>query len=408
MVIFAMLAARNKVGGMERRIASVLARLAVAALAAASPASAAGLDIRIVYLEAPVERPPTLSNLDPVPEDLGLAGAEIGLNDNMTTGSFLGHRYALDVAVAAPGEDVLAAARAALAATRLLVVNAPADTLLAIAGLPEAAGALIFNATAPEVRLRDADCRANVLHTIPSYDMRADALMQFLVWKRWTRLAMFVGPNPPDGAFAEALRRSAVKFGLEIGAEKGWSFATDMRRSAMAEVPPLTQDLGDYDVLLVSDEVGDFGQYVLYNTWEPRPVAGSEGLAPRTWSGALEQWGAVQLQTRFRNHAGRDMRSEDYGAWSAMRAIGEAVTRTGTADPAALRRYMLSGDFRLDGFKGAILSFRPWNGQLRQPIPLVHPRALVALAPMDGFLHRSNLLDTLGLDEPESKCKAFE
>ena len=314
----------------------------------------------------------------------------------------------LDAVVVTPGEDVLAAARAALAATPLLVVNAPADTLIAIADLPEAAGALIFNATAPEVRLRDADCRANVLHTIASYDMRADALMQFLVWKRWRELAMLVGPNPPDAEFAEALRRSAVKFGLEIGAEKGWSFETDMRRSAVTEVPALTQDLGDHDLLLVADEVGDFGQYVLYNTWEARPVGGSEGLAPRTWSGALEQWAAVQLQNRFREHANRDMRSEDYGAWAAVRAIGEAVTRTGAADPATLRRHLLSEDFRLDGFKGAILSFRPWNGQLRQPIPLVHPRALVALAPMDGFLHPTSLLDTLGLDAPESKCTAFE
>jgi ABC transporter substrate binding protein (PQQ-dependent alcohol dehydrogenase system) len=389
------------------RMTSMIARLALA-LAVATAADAAPLDVRIAYLEQVVARPPTLSNLDPVPEDLGLAGAEIALGDNMTTGSFLGHEYALGLHVVPPGQDVLAAARAALAETRLLVVNAPADTLLAIADLPEADDALVFNATAPEVRLRDADCRANLLHTIASYDMRADALMQFLIWKRWRALAMLVGSNAPDAEFADALRRSAVKFGLEIGAEKGWDFTTDMRRSATVEVPPFTQGLGDYDVLLVADEVGDFGQYVLYNTWEARPVAGSEGLSPRTWSGALEQWAAVQLQNRFRDHAGREMRSEDYGAWAAVRAIGEAVTRTGTADPAALRDHILSADFRLDGFKGAILSFRAWNGQLRQPIPLVHPRALVALAPMEGFLHQTSELDTLGLDEPESRCTAFE
>jgi ABC transporter substrate binding protein (PQQ-dependent alcohol dehydrogenase system) len=399
-------AARTDYAGGMQRMTSLLAGLGLAALAAAS--HAAPLDVRIAYLEQVVAHPPTLSNLDPLPEDLGLAGAEIALGDNLTTGSFLGHDYVLDLHVVPPGEDVLAAARAALAETPLVVVNAPADTLLAIADLPEAQDALIFNAAAPEVRLRDADCRANVLHTIASYDMRADALMQFLIWKRWRGLAMLVGPNPPDAEFAEALRRSAAKFGLGIGAEKAWDFTTDMRRSATVEVPSLTQDLGDYDVLLVADEVGDFGQYVLYNTWEARPVAGSEGLSPRTWSGALEQWAAVQLQNRFEAHAGREMRSEDYGAWSAVRAIGEAVTRTGTADPAALRRYMLSADFRLDGFKGAILSFRSWNGQLRQPIPLVHPRALVALAPMEGFLHRTSELDTLGLDAPESGCLAFE
>jgi hypothetical protein len=32
----------------------------------------------------------------------------------------------------------------------------------------------------------------------------------------------------------------------------------------------------------------------------------------------------------------------------------------------------------------------------------------VALAPMDGFLHQTSLLDTLGVDEPESRCTAFE
>ena len=208
---------------------------------------------------------------------------------------------------------------------------------------------------------------------------------------------MLVGPNPPDAAFAEALRRSAVKFGLEIGAEKGWSFETDMRRSAVAEVPPLTQDLGDHDVLLVADEVGDFGQYVLYNTWEARPVAGSEGLAPANLVGRARAMG--------RRAAAEPLPRSTPAATCAPRTTppGRRCARSARRSPApapptraTLRAYMLSDEFRLDGFKGAILSFRPWNGQLRQPIPLVHPRALVALAPMEGFLHQASQLDTLG------------
>jgi ABC transporter substrate binding protein (PQQ-dependent alcohol dehydrogenase system) len=121
----------------------------------------------------------------------------------------------------------------------------------------------------------------------------------------------------------------------------------------------------------------------------------------------VEQHGAAQLQNRFRAAFQREMTPEDYAAWAAMAAIAEATTRTKTTDPAALRAYMLGADFRLAGFLGAPLSFRAWNGQMRQPIPLVTERAVVALAPIDGFLHQSNTLDTLGIDAPESQCTAF-
>ena len=62
----------------------------------------------------------------------------------------------------------------------------------------------------------------------------------------------------------------------------------------------------------------------------------------------------------------------------------------------------------LGGFKGRPLTYRGWNGQLRQPIAIAHPRALVAQAPLEGFLHQTNELDSLGLDRPESTCEAFE
>ena len=381
---------------------------ALLAAALAAPSATAETAVDMVYLERRVERPPTLSNLDPIPGDLGLAGARVALADNATTGQFLGHAYALEEIVVEPEEDWLDAARGALGRAALIVANAPAEDLLALADLPEAEGALILNAAAEEVALRDADCRRNVLHTIASHDMRADAIMQFLVWKRWTATALISGDKPQDRAFAEALRRSAGKFGVRIAAEKDWVFDVDMRRSAAGETPLFTQDLGQHDVLLVSDEIGDFAQYILYNTWLPRPVAGSEGMSPQTWSGALEQWGAVQLQNRFRAAAGRDMRSIDHGAWLAVRAIGEAVTRTGSADPQTIRAYLLSDAFALDGFKGAALSFRDWNGQMRMPVPLVHPRALVTLTPIEGFLHERNPLDTLGIDAPESVCTAFD
>jgi YVTN family beta-propeller protein len=50
------------------------------------------------------------------------------------------------------------------------------------------------------------------------------------------------------------------------------------------------------------------------------------------------------------------------------------------------------------------LSVRPWDHQVRQAILLAAPHSVVADAPIEGFLHRTNQLDTLGDDEPESAC----
>ena len=380
----------------------------VVLLLACATVARSGTEVTVGYLKIEAPRPPVLSNLDPLPEDLGLAGAKTGISDNATTGQFLGQTYELIAEIVPEGGDALDAARALLGQTRFVVLDAPAAAQLAITDLPEAKEALLFNASSGDLALRDTECRVNLLHTLPSDAMRTDALAQVFVQKRWTDLVMIAGSHPDDLAYAEAMRRSLTKFGLKLEEEKRWAFDADMRRNAAQEVPLFTQDFGDYDALIVADETGDFGRYILYNTWQARPVVGSEGLSAVTWSPVIEQWGAAQLQSRFTDVAGRAMLPRDYAAWAAVRTLGEAVTRLDTADPFALRAYILSDKFELAGFKGRPMTFRTWNGQLRQPIAVVHPRAMVAQAPLEGFLHRVNELDTLGLDEPESKCEAFE
>jgi ABC transporter substrate binding protein (PQQ-dependent alcohol dehydrogenase system) len=380
--------------------------LSAVLIALASPAPAE-LPVAITYLRLEVDRPPVLSNLDPVPEDLGLAGAEIAVKDTQTTGSFLGHSYSLSVVSVPPGGDLPAAAREALKTSRLILIEADAAAILSIADLPQAQDALLFNVASGAGNLRSGDCRANLLHTMPEDAARADALMQVLQKKQWQDAVLIVGPKPADQAFAEALRRSAAKFAIRILAEKDWTFDTDLRESTMDEVPRFTQDFPNHDIVLVADETDDFARYVEHNTWMPRPVGGSTGLVGTAWSAVIEAWGAVQLQNRFEDAAGRDMRAQDYAAWLAVRAIGEAVTRRNTNDPAAIRAHLLDPAFQMDGFKGRGLSFRAWNGQLRQPIAVVNSRALVTLAPVEGFLHQRNEMDSLGLDAPESACTAF-
>lgn len=368
------------------------------------------LDVQILYVEQRVERPPVLSNLVSWPDDEGIQGARLGANDNNTTGKFLGQNFELETLIFdsdSAESDTLASIQSALSdGPRLVILNLSKNLLTSVADLPEAADDLLFNAQSMDSAVRDAECRANVLHTISSRSMLSDALVQFFVMRKWDDVFLIAGNREGDGLFADAVRRSLKKFGLNTVSDKSWIEDADMRRNASSEVPVLTQ-ARSYDVVVVTDEDQDFSQYLLYNTWLPRPVAGSAGLTPVTWSPVIEQWGAAQLQSRFFELAGRDMTSRDYANWAAVRSIGEAVTRTDSTNVSVVKDYLLSEDFELAGFKGASLSFRTWNGQLRQPVQLVHARAVVATAPIEGFLHPTTELDTLGLDQSESQCVDF-
>lgn len=389
---------------LPRWVLALVASLCVVSASAAQTP----LDITIGYLERVIPPPPVLSNLEDVPDDLGLSGTQLGIQDNATTGKFLKQTWQLETAHIAEGDDFLAAAKALLQKTPYIVVKAPMADLLALADLPEAKAALLFNASALDDALRDDQCRVNIVHTVPSRAMLTDALAQFAVVKRWTDWVLLGSTSDNDRALAAAYMRSATKFRVQVLAQKEWAFEADMRRNAGQEIPLFTQDLPDHHLMVVADEAHDYGRYVMYNTWLARPVAGSEGIVPSGWSGAVEQHGAAQLQSRFRDLSGRTMQDIDYAAWAAVRTVGEAATRVSSADPVAVRDYIFSDAFELGGFKGRPLSYRPWNGQLRQPIPISHPRAIIAIAPMDGFLHQRNPLDTLGIDEPESRCTAFK
>ncbi|SDE89669.1 ABC transporter, substrate binding protein, PQQ-dependent alcohol dehydrogenase system [Celeribacter baekdonensis] len=393
-----------------RRTFRVAAAGLLCALCVQTGVQAAELNLTVGYLRLEEPAHPVLSGLDPVPERRGIEGAELGVKDNQTTGGFLGHSYALDVvslAPEAPAADVAAAARDMLAKTRVVVLDMSSEAALAVADLAEAKGAILINAASGDVALRGALCRANMLHTALEDGMAADALMQVLLSKRWTKLAMIVGPTPEDGVRAQTYRQAAQKFGLKIVSEATWTFDSDLRRAASREVPLLTQGFKSHDVVLIADAHDDFARYIEHNTWEPRPVAGAGGLTAVAWAPVIEQWGAAQLQSRFTDMTGRVMTPRDYAAWAAVRALGEAVTRTGSTEETALSAYLLSDGFELAGFQGRPLSFRNWNGQMRQPVPVVNAHAQVVAAPLEGFEHPQNPLDTLGTDQPESECHAF-
>ena len=361
--------------------------------------------VRIAVLSQLVERPPALSNLELPPDDSGLLGARMAIMENNTTGRFMKQRFELREKIVPVRGDVVAAFKELVGdGFRFIVANLSPGTLLRVADLPEAKEVLIFNAGAPDDILRNEQCRANILHTIPSRAMMADALAQYLAWKRWPKWFLVVGRRKEDRLFAGALKRAANRFGAKIVAEKVWAFGPDARRTAKLEVPVFTQGV-DYDVLIAADEIGEFGEYLMYRTWEPRLVAGTQGLVPTTWDRAHEQWGSAQLQSRFLKTFKRWMNQLDYTVWAAIRAIGEGATRSRSNQFKDIMDYIHNEKFVLAGFKGQKLTFRDWNGQLRQPILLATPKAVVSVSPQKGFLHQRTHLDTLGYDKSESSCR---
>ena len=361
-------------------------------------------EIAIGFLTQAPDIPPALSNLDPILLNEGEYGATLGIEDNNTTGQFLNQKFILTT-VNLPKDGDLVAAFIELAATNpFIVTHLPAADLLALADTSQARDIVILNASATDDSLRAQECRANIFHIIPSRAMRADALAQFLVKKKWDEWLLVVGPQPEDELFAAAIRQAAEKFGAEIVEEKSWDFEADIRRTAKAELPVFTRG-EDYDVLIVADEQGRFGEYLPYNTWEPKLVAGTQGLVPTAWGRTHEQWGAVQMQNRFRRASGRWMTPIDYAAWTATRAIGEAVSRTNSSDPKVIRDYLRSDAFNVGAYKGQKLTFRDWDQQLRQPVLLATARAMVSVSPQPGFLHPERELDTLGTDRALSACR---
>ncbi|WP_372833448.1 ABC transporter substrate-binding protein [Puniceibacterium confluentis] len=354
-----------------------------------------------------------ISRYDLVPEDIGFAGALLAQEDNMTTGAFLGHTYTLET-IAVPPQDADDAFDALLAGGQsLIIVMANQDDLLRLADRA-GDGVLVLNATAHDTALRNDACRANMVHIAPSRAMLTDAVAQFAMWKKWPEWFLVHGSNPADQLLAESYRTSARKFGAKIVEERAFEDTGGSRRTdtghvlVQKQIPVFTQDAKRHDVVIAADESDVFAPYLPFHLWTPRPTMGSAGLRPVTFHAAHEAWGATQFQRRFEALTGRYMRQEDYQVWLALRVIGEAVTRTSGNDTGALRTYILSDDFELAAFKGVAVTFRSWNGQMRQPILLYDGRITVSVSPQDGYLHQRSPLDSLGLDEPESACDAFD
>jgi len=370
--------------------------------------------IPIVLARQLRDDPLPLSLLDLPPKDLGVAGAKLAITDNNTTGRFMNQEFKLElIEEADPAKLIQDVVQKVDAGAHFIIVDATPDTLLKMADAIKGKEAILINYSAPDDSLREENCRPQVLHTAPTRSMLTDALAQYLAWKKWPHWLLVLGPTEQDKLYAEALRRSAKRFGAKIVEERTFQYDSGSRRTdggfeqVQQQIPTFTQNAPDYHVLVVADEGNLFGDYLPYRTWDARPVAGTAGLTAESWHPAIELWGGTQFQNRFKRLADRTMRPIDYNAWLAVRMIGEAASRTKSAEYKDLIGYIKGPNFDVAGFKGVGLSLRNWNGQIREPILVTTPKMLVSVSPQQGFLHQSSELDTLGVDKPETKCQAY-
>jgi ABC transporter substrate binding protein (PQQ-dependent alcohol dehydrogenase system) len=353
----------------------------------------------------------TLSLVQQPAANDGVAGARLAIEDNNTTGKFLNQHFTLDEMRLKEGDDVVKAATTLAEHDGFIILDLPADELLKVADTLRDRGTVLFDAGSIDDRLREQDCRANVVHVAPTRSMLADGLAQYLVWKQWKRWLLVVGSHDNDKLYADALRRAATRFGAKIVQERTFEDTGGARRTdsgvtlIQRQMPVFTQQAPAYDVLVAADESEVFASYLPYRTWDPRPVAGSAGLVPTSWDAAHDQWGASQIQNRFIKLNSRHMTALDMQAWTAARMVGEATSRTNSGDAKTVFAFIKGKDFSIAAFKGQRLTLRDWNLQLRQPILLADGRMVVSVSPQEGFLHQVSELDTLGVDRPETKCK---
>ena len=383
---------------------------AIVSLIGLPGAMAATDEIRLVYLtrqsDAYYRTHRAYTGLTLREHHRAIDGIEVGLRESRILTRGIGIAFALQEVTVAPEQNVNDAIRRLLEDENagIFILDLPIEDLRAAASSFAAEKVLLFNVRHRDDSLRGADCSPVLFHTIASRAMLMDALAQYLFKKNWTEVLALEGPGDVDAMWSAAFASSVVKFRLKMVDTRPFVLSNDPRQRDQNNFALLTS-AADYDVIFLADSVGEFGRYLPYQSKYARPVVGSEGLIPSEWHWTWERHGAPQLNQRFDRLAKRRMTGSDWAAWAAVKSIVTAALYSKSRDVEALRSALRSDDFRVDTYKGAPANFRSWDNQLRQSILLHTHNAVIAKAPIAGFLHEKNNLDTLGIDARESTCR---
>lgn len=288
--------------------------------------------------------------------------------------------------------------------TQLMLLDLPSTWQSQFVSLlDEYPNVLAINVSASDNALRGQSCHARYFHSIPSERMLNDALAQYLINQKWRKvLLLHRQGEEKEPAFA-SVKGTLKRFGLSLEDTRPFVLERNPQKRFQNNTALLTR--GRYDIVWVADSDGEFARELPYQTQQPRPVVGDAGLVPMAWHWSWERNGGPQLNRRFIKKAKRLMGSRDWAMWIASKALVEVHSQSPKASAKALAARLRAAGTRFDGFKSGTVSFRPWNNQLRQPIFLSDGQWVVAKAPLDGFLHPTENLDTLGDSKRESACE---
>ena len=332
-------------------------------------------------------------------------GAEVALRESRFVGASVGVKFELTHKQATNTDELKSTLDTLVKqGVNFVLLDLPADEIAVLSRYASKYDVLLFNVSAADNSLREKQCSSNLLNVNASQTMLADALAQYMIFKKWREVLLLVGEDKNDLQSQKVFQHSAKKFGIKIIDEKSYILGLNPRERKKNNISLLTSG-SDYDAVWVIDSTGEFARNVPYQLQKPRLVVGDAGLVPVGWHWAWERHGAPQLNKRFEKRSGRQMTDSDWSAWMSIKIIAEAVLRTKSTELAKLEPYIKGSEIILDGFKGARLSFRQWNNQLRQPMFLTTDNWVVARAPLDGFLHQVNNLDTIGIEKQQSQCK---
>ena len=188
------------------------------------------------------------------------------------------------------------------------------------------------------------------------------------------------------------------------------------RRDDVGVIPPGKQASLDsahaanveYQIIVVADEDQAFGPFMPYRGGgDARPVAGTTGLIATTWSPGHEKWGATQANNNFEKDFKRLMLPIDYQAYVAARTIGEAVSRNSGGDVAKVSPSSMARSFSSLPSRASSSNIALETASFASRL-IATDKVPVSVSPQRGFQHASHPeieADTLGIDEPESKCK---
>ncbi|MEM0911330.1 MAG: ABC transporter substrate-binding protein [Pseudomonadota bacterium] len=363
--------------------------------------------IQIAYVKTTPESYAGVPAYMAIAEDDGLAGARVAIVDANKTGKFLGYQLVLneinlasDLSLTEDQQSTIKASSAIIIDADIEQYNALVESLTVLNS-----GALLLNVRNLADDARSQHCSSLLVHIAPTYQMKADALAQWLVTKRIKDVLTIYGPTAEDKAFVQSFETSAKKFRLNIVEAKEWQFSFDLRRNAFTEIPVFTRTRKKYSAVFSADHASQFAYSLPFNTHLIVPVIGSAGLKPVGWHLTHEQWGARQLQGRFSEQAGRRMSEFDYFAYVAITTVSAAVQQLKERTGQNIYDQLVDQQANIAAYKGRQLTFRKNTRQLRQPILLAHAGALVTHAPLTGFLHQSNDLDTLGNESQVCEVK---